>query len=412
MIYNLDLQDLNGNKSTWKYDVEKNVFSSDNDKIRNINFLSDINDTSQQIRIVLGQNCNYKCSYCTQNLIKNGEQYTTKDIKKYVTYLKKYYDTYYTPHTKKIHFTFWGGEPFLYINEIKLLVSEIREQFSKEFSDIRFGTVTNGSLLKGDVFKYITDENISVTISYDGPGQFVRNKQDIFDKGTETRESAMEILKNKGIISLSAVFHKYNPSTLNYINWTKDKLETENFMIGEMYYNRVYDELGKNFACTKEQLEQDTAERLQLFLLDEIPQMRFVYLKRIEKFFKTLGKTEVKSDCQSFSQNKFFAADMAGHLWGCHNVKNEYVDEYGNNIYKGNIYTGEHNILEFAALKKRLPRCKDCLLRWICCGGCPYTPSKYDDINCQNYWYFYYTFFAHTIYLMSNKKIITGINIE
>ena len=414
MIYELTLKNHAADRVTWTYDTERNnLYDHEGRRVLAEgaeDFFKDYRrQSSQHLRIVLGHACNYRCAYCTQNPIKNAPNASTDDIRRFVRRLKAYYDAHFSPHRENLHVTFWGGEPFLYLREMKALVPEIREVFSGEADRIFFGTVTNGSLLKGDAFRFVMDEGIGVSVSYDGPGQFVRNGKDILDKGTETRESAMALMERDGVLGLSAVFHRYNPGTADYLRHTEEKLGTDRFALGEIYYNRIYDEKGVHFACTKEQLERDTAERLSLFLADAAPQMRNVYLRRVAKILKLLGRTEVVADCQTFDQKNFFAVDMAGHLWGCHNIKDMFTDEYGNNIYKGNIHTGEHNILDFAALKKRLPRCRDCLLRWVCCGGCPYTPSKYDDLNCLNYWHFYYPFFAHALYLLSGGGLVEGV---
>jgi radical SAM protein with 4Fe4S-binding SPASM domain len=411
VIYGLNL--LKGdNALNWYFDTERNgLYDSTGSPINPVlpsyYFREPLIEDTQQIRIVLGRNCNYKCGYCTQNPIKQEKKRNVSDIKRYVAQLKHYYDMHFSPHRSKTHICFWGGEPLVYIDLMKTIIEEVREQFS---GDLVFSMVTNGSGLVGDTARYVLDNIEYVGVSYDGPGQWVRNKKDIFDKGTPTRETIEELIRRDGTILLSAVFNKYNISLRNWVEYTRDKLETDKFSLGEIYYNRVHDDLGLSYACNEEQLALETPDRMILAIEETYPQLSFIWKKRVAKIINRLYSTEARADCQTFEQKHYFAVDMEGHLWGCHNTSNGFTDEYGNGTYKGNIWTGEHNILSFAALKKRMPKCKDCLLRWVCNGGCPYTQSKYDPINCTNYWHFYLPFFVKALHVASGGGILTAVD--
>lgn len=55
-----------------------------------------------------------------------------------------------------------GGEPFLYFNEIKMIIPKLTTVKS-------FSTTTNGTLLNEEMVCFCNRHNISVSVSYDGP---------------------------------------------------------------------------------------------------------------------------------------------------------------------------------------------------------------------------------------------------
>ena len=103
------------------------------------------------LQIFLGNNCNFNCSYCLQP--KDDLKPAKLDIDRIASYILE------NP-IKEVRF--WGGEPLLYIDLIKEIVSGL-ERYNIVMPKIM---VTNGSLLNEDITNYLKDKSIFTCLSY------------------------------------------------------------------------------------------------------------------------------------------------------------------------------------------------------------------------------------------------------
>lgn len=124
------------------------------------------------LKIQLGLNCNYHCTYCSQTSeIPLSTASKTADVEGFLEDL----DRWMTAAPNRIEF--WGGEPLLYWSKLKRLVPALDQRFP----DAEFSMVTNGTLLDEEIVRWIQDYDFHITISHDGPGQSLRG-EDPFDR--------------------------------------------------------------------------------------------------------------------------------------------------------------------------------------------------------------------------------------
>lgn len=126
------------------------------------------------LRILLGQACNYSCGYCMQKDIGNlHEKPQSFHLDTFMTSVKDNLDLSLIERVE-----LWGGEPFLYWNDIVPLM----KMFDKE--NISFFISTNGSPLVQkhvDFFKTLK-ARVEMAISHDGPGQESLRGEDILKR--------------------------------------------------------------------------------------------------------------------------------------------------------------------------------------------------------------------------------------
>ena len=103
------------------------------------------------LQIFLGNDCNFSCSYCLQP--KDRLQTKTLDIDRIAFFIQD-------RSIEEIRF--WGGEPLLYIDLIKEIISglEVRNIYTRRTM------VTNGSLLNENITNYLKDKSIFTCLSY------------------------------------------------------------------------------------------------------------------------------------------------------------------------------------------------------------------------------------------------------
>jgi uncharacterized protein len=124
------------------------------------------------LKIQLGLNCNYSCSYCSQaNQIPLTATSRTADVDAFLAGL----DEWLVGEPE--HIEFWGGEPLLYFAKLRKLVPEL----DRRFPSAELSMVTNGSLLTPEIVAFLAEYDILTTMSHDGPGQHLRGADPFAD---------------------------------------------------------------------------------------------------------------------------------------------------------------------------------------------------------------------------------------
>jgi radical SAM protein with 4Fe4S-binding SPASM domain len=126
------------------------------------------------LRIILGHACNYDCSYCMQKDIGNpNERPQNKSLDTFINTLSTKLDL-----SKLHHVQLWGGEPFLYWNDMVVLMNF----FDKP--GMTFLVSTNGSTFMDKHIEFFNTlkGTVRLSISHDGPAQKEQRGEEIFDK--------------------------------------------------------------------------------------------------------------------------------------------------------------------------------------------------------------------------------------
>ncbi len=115
----------------------------------------------KHLRIQLGLNCNYHCSYCNQRHDRNKLQTVSMPNE---TMVRNFINSLKRNNIQTNRITLWGGEPLVYIKLLKILVPQLRQLYP----DARITTVSNGSLLNNEIVDWLVDNKIQFTMSHDG----------------------------------------------------------------------------------------------------------------------------------------------------------------------------------------------------------------------------------------------------
>ena len=391
LLYNFNIKKDN-EYFNWYYDISTNKFyNSSKDpinliyKIDNKNIPADFKDKrSFHICISMGMKCNYSCDYCSESCNKTYIDSSWKNHKTYIKTLKKFIDNKFG-NIDKFEISFWGGEPLLYFEDIRKLVDNIYEEFEGKILD--FGLSTNGSLLNTEKTEYFLKNNFTVQISHDGPGQFVRNKNDIFATHTEQYYCVLQGLASGRLWKINPVFHKYNNSLQRYLDYFNDKFGFIPY-IGETLCLKVHDENSLKYVLTKDQLESLANEKIDN-INSENSILNRMTNQFLDKFYNKYGITYWFGSCLPTKCNHYVTIDSEGTVWTCHNTSGYEIDiDTGENYRRGSIFTNELCNPKYLKIASRWNTdCKECLMKYICVGGCPIRPSKYQHLNCQSMWY-------------------------
>jgi hypothetical protein len=126
------------------------------------------------MRILMGHACNYSCTYCMQKDIGNPNELPQREgLQGFFDSVKENLDL-----TDLTRVELWGGEPFLYWNDMMRLL----EFFDKE--GLQFFISTNGSALSHKHAEFFSKlkSNIIVNVSHDAKRQEALRGEDIFNR--------------------------------------------------------------------------------------------------------------------------------------------------------------------------------------------------------------------------------------
>ena len=127
----------------------------------------------KKLNLQLTQQCNFRCDYCVYSGDYDNRNHSNKRMKWEVA--KKGIDFLIgsAKDSSNINISFYGGEPLI---EFKLIQACM--EYATQEADgkvVTFSMTTNGSLLNDEVIEFLSNFNIHLTISLDGP-------RDVHDK--------------------------------------------------------------------------------------------------------------------------------------------------------------------------------------------------------------------------------------
>jgi len=158
-----------------------------------INSVSDIqkelDSGLKQLILELTENCNFRCKYCVYSgKYKKTRVHKKKDMS--FSTLKKAIDFFIQRSDKNKRggscIGFYGGEPLLKFDLIKKAIEYV------SCKNIRFTITTNGSLLNREIINYFIKNNVSITLSLDGP-EIIHDRYRVYPDGSGTFK---QIFKN------------------------------------------------------------------------------------------------------------------------------------------------------------------------------------------------------------------------
>lgn len=133
-----------------------------------------MNDNLRDISIYLGNVCNFNCTYCDRDYIKDtigGQHMTAEDAPRIIDFLSQIDATTHPPEM----FSFHGGEPFAYVKIMDKIMTEISLSIPGNY---RFFIQTNGSLMvQNRWFFEKWGERLIISISYDFMYQDINRTQ-------------------------------------------------------------------------------------------------------------------------------------------------------------------------------------------------------------------------------------------
>lgn len=349
----------------------------------------------------LVHDCNLRCSYCygSGGSFGGPRDYMTEETAtKAIDFLLKQ-----NPENKNFSIIYFGGEPLMNFDLLKKVTKYCRDIENRTNKKFSLGMTTNGTLVSDDVIKYCDDNNISISISIDGP-------KEVHDGCRKCADGTGSF--DKLIGNVNELLERRDGKVTARITLTKKNLGLYNIMdsIGKMGFKKV------NVALVS--VDENSPLEIKQ---EDFPTLRQEYLKIAEDVFEKVKKKEYSAANVFYPYLKMFhrkeimfyncgagrhylAVSPDGGLYLCHRFAG--MEEYKlGDVDNGLIAGKQKEIINSHVDGKN--QCKDCWARYICGGGCFYNAvEKGGKINdapayfCESY----QDIFEISIYLYERIK--------
>ena len=343
------------------------------------------------IKIQLGLSCNFECDYCNQRFVPHSDSTNPSDVVPFVSNMSSWYEGGEDGLGTGSHFEFWGGEPLVYWKTLKPLAEAIILKYPNAEKSI----ITNGSLFDTEKIDWLDKHNFTVSISHDGPGQFVRGPDPLEDPNC--KQQILELFKRlapKQKTSFNAMINSKNTSRSSieeyFVNLIKENLGDEYLqylVIGEGTFVDAYDEGGLANSLLDEE-EEIKYRNLALNELRSGKVTRFITISsKVSKFISSIiNGTRIESLGQKCGMDKpdNIALDLNGNVLTCQNVSSKSLNPAGISHHIGNVSDLKNIKLDSSTHWSDRTECPNCPVIHLCKGACMFLSGGLWEASCNN----------------------------
>lgn len=348
------------------------------------------------LKIQLGMRCNYGCSYCNQSSGATSAVVTkSADADEFLSGL----DDWLEGSPSRIEF--WGGEPLLYIAKLRRLVPELR----RRFPTASLSMVTNGSLLNAAILDFITEFDIYVAVSHDGPGQHLRGPDPFDDPGQA--HWLREFWRRRGRHGRGSFHSVLTPANADIgatRRWLADRIGDSQLTIDTEGVVSVYDErtLDGSGRWTEEDFSVLSRGILSGFDNGEALKVGDIRVKA-QDFILSLktrrSSTALGQKCGMDDPHQL-AVDLKGNVMTCQNTGAQ------GKHHIGHVAHMEAVQLDTATHWSFRESCNHCPVLQLCKGSCMYLDDALFAQSCENEYRYNLAILGGII------KAVTGLVLE
>ena len=343
------------------------------------------------VKIQLGLSCNFECDYCNQRFVPHADSTNPDDVTPFVENMSTWYEGGEDGLGSGTKFEFWGGEPLVYWKTMKPLAEQIR----KKYPNSDFGVITNGSLLDKEKNEWLENLGFSVSVSHDGPGQFVRGPDPLEDP--DSKAGIIDLYKRLAPshkFSFNSMINSKNISRVDieafFTKFVVNEIGTEYLKylgIGEGTFVDAYDEGGLANSLLDE--EEDVKFRnISLNDLRSGNALRFGTIhQKVNGFIDSIKdgfpSTMLGQKC-GMDQPDQVAIDLNGNVITCQNVSTVSNNPSGISHHIGHVSDLNSVDIKTGTHWSDREECPNCPVLHICKGACFFLTGPLWEASCNN----------------------------
>ena len=323
------------------------------------------------VKIVLGTKCNYRCSYCSQAFSrKNILDTTLEDTKAFAQNLPN-------EVLKADRIEFWGGEPLVYLEHLKILIPVIREAVPNAMLSI----VSNGALLTKEIGDFLAKYRVGLSISHDAYAHKTTRGIDILED-TEKVNCIKEVFSKINFALNTGSLNTFNQSCS--FNSTLSSQLLDPYAVQQWFNNKVGEKvpvscdpvlsLGGGINNSNIQFSEQDLKALckhtyyaGLRVPGEYPyNLANIGMDFLRNLYEHKELTKVSPSC-SVHSNRFITLDLKGNIYTCQNQTK--AKNILGNIYNGTDASTVVNSVKYPSYLTE-KHCANCPMAMLCKGGC------------------------------------------
>lgn len=304
--------------------------------------------------IVPTTGCNFECPYCFEGK-KDNNRMTHGVIDALIFFINGY------KGVKELHITWYGGEPLVAFDIIKVLTNRIKAECTIEL--ISYSMITNGYLINDEVAMFMKTHNFKyIQITFDGIE--LNHNRTRYLKGTKT-PSFKKILQN--VDRLVKKMPSYSRIALR-ININRNN--SSDYIAMYKLFKQKYP-TNKNISVYPGFIRESTEDGCMMCYKSLNGKSRFDFYKYAiaqEVPFDMYPRRSLKG-CMTCHNNAMIIGPN-GEVYKCWNDVNQPKKIIGN--IKDKQMTSATLVCQYVydATIFNDPKCRECKLFPVCTGGC------------------------------------------
>jgi len=367
-----------------------------------------------ELKIILGQTCNYSCGYCVQRDVGDHDRKVSHfNVAYLINNIKENLDI-----SQLDQLELWGGETLLYWEEIKQLMLE----FDTEEFD--FVIPTNGTILSIEHINFFSSlkGRTTIELSHDGPLHSKIRGVDFLERIVPVLQEVEKYPEQiRFVMSVTITNKSYDLIELN--DWFREFYKANNLKPIPLMFRPVwaYNSISKDFSLNS--IIDKYTVILKEYLTKQINQFKRLgkvtddELVQSQLFHITIEDDENNGVLQLASNFRYEMDKLGSTICGMHQKDHLTIDNIGNiracqNV-GGEYFSG--NIMDFKtqleipvkniSVKKNL-QCLQCPVYSYCLSGCPLDLSQeMFDMNCKINFAHYSTLMYAALSLAFNSEV-------
>lgn len=334
-------------------------------KIKDTSRKDDVNHFDKELPVVLNriffgvsEVCNMSCEYCYASGGNYG--YTDRIMSPQVAITV--IDNYKSKFANHLNVVFFGGEPLLAQDTMRAIIAHFKELNY----DVSYSIITNGTLIKNDTINFIKENNITLTISMDGPKAF-HNHYRKFKDGTGSYDcivNNMVAIKKAGLQATAEAtcgphfFESYVPGTYQFFRNTFKEIGFDDLHVGVAVKPNGYNY--KAISGIQNFFSDMVDDAFDQLLSSNV--MNALIARCFTETLLCLIKRTPLSRCGAGITSAYVSAK--GDLYSCHLFHAAHSDR---------LNDANHTLPEKVKVKSidEVEDCADCFCKNICLAWCP-----------------------------------------
>ena len=310
-------------------------------------------------------NCNLACGYCIMEMpaLESGYHAPRRSMEAATAF--QTVDFIRTVSLPDTVLTFFGGEPLLEFPTIQQVVEYAEAHYPGWF---QYQLITNGTLLKPEMFDFIKQHDIRLLFSIDGP-------QELHDRLRVYKAGGRSVFAD-AFANLQSFRDAFPDSgyqlNITYLKPTMDLFASLNYFLAEGIPHARFDRglvpQESPYAVTMAEIPYVKGQFTQMaqHYLEQLLAGRVSVLDPFVLFMRRIAKRSQRYRVCNLGMDTLIIA-YNGDIYSCYKLLGIESLRLGN-VWEGFSSDGRQDLWNHTVLQR--PRCRNCWAKFLCGGGC------------------------------------------